>query len=165
MPRANWVALVTEPAAEYAAATELQRFGLTPYLPQIRKRWCSANIALTRLYPLFPRYLLLPARDSAATPIHIVRGLRRYRPILASQDGRPWLAPDFVIDGIRQAEADGRFNELLLRGDRVRLTSGILQGLNAKLERVASTDGLVELLGPLFGGSRMTAPQGQVARL
>ena len=39
MARTDWVALLTDPAAEYSAATELERLGLNPYLPQIRKRW------------------------------------------------------------------------------------------------------------------------------
>ena len=38
MARTDWVALLTDPAAEYSAATELERLGLNPYLPQIRKR-------------------------------------------------------------------------------------------------------------------------------
>ena len=56
MARTDWAALVTEPAAEYTASAELVRFGLQPYLPQVRRRHRAQGLALVRLYPLFPRY-------------------------------------------------------------------------------------------------------------
>jgi hypothetical protein len=43
MARTDWTALVTEPAAEYVARTELERFDLRPYLPQVRKRWLAPH--------------------------------------------------------------------------------------------------------------------------
>jgi hypothetical protein len=38
MARNDWVAVVTDPNAEYVAWVELGRFGLRPYLPQGRRR-------------------------------------------------------------------------------------------------------------------------------
>jgi hypothetical protein len=96
MARDDWVALVTDPAAEYVVRTELERFGLRPYLPQLRKRWTGSHtgIALMRRYPLFPRYILLPIRDSSGSAVRVCRGLRRIKPILSDAEGRVWRAPD-----------------------------------------------------------------------
>jgi hypothetical protein len=43
MARNDWVAALTEPAAEYMACTELSRFGLNAYLPQLRKQFPSEH--------------------------------------------------------------------------------------------------------------------------
>ena len=166
MARDDWTALVTDPAAEYSARTELERFNLHPYLPQIQKRWLPprSNAALMRRYPLFPRYILLPIRDSDSPVVRICRGLRKVKPILADSEGRLWRAPDAVIAAVREAEARGDFDEAVGPGDKVHLAKGVLTGVAAILIRNASGC-RAEILMPLFGGVRATVPQGQVARL
>jgi hypothetical protein len=74
--------------------TELERFDLRPYLPQIRKRWRAPHtgVSLMRRYPLFPRYILIPIGDTRGSAVRICRGLRRIRPILSDAEGRPWRA-------------------------------------------------------------------------
>ena len=115
----DWVALVTEPAAEYLAATELQRFGLAPFLPQMRRRWRSPHgKAVLRRFPLFPRYLLLRIDETAHPALRIARGLRKARPILADDLGRPWRCPHAVIDAIMLAERRGEFDEIIARATR-----------------------------------------------
>jgi hypothetical protein len=164
MARNDWVALVTDPAAEYVARTELERFDLHPYLPQIQKRWLPphSNIELMRRYPLFPRYLLLPLRDSGSPPVRIGRGLHRLKPILADAEGRPWRAPDAVIAAVKEAEARGDFDEILYQGDKVQLAKGVLAGVAAVLTDTARNGR--EVLVPLFGWVRALVPQGNVAR-
>jgi hypothetical protein len=166
MARNDWVALVTDPAAEYVARTELERFDLRPYLPQFRKRWSTphSNAALMRRYPLFPRYILLPLRDSSVPAVRVCRGLRKTKPILADDEGRPWRASEAVIMAVMRAEARGDFDDILAQGDKVQLAKGVLAGVAAVLTSTA-TNGKVEVLMPLFGGVKATVPQGNVARL
>jgi hypothetical protein len=165
MARDDWVAPVTAPAAEYLARTELERFDLRPYLPQLRKRWVSPHTKkmLMRRYPLFPRYLLLPIGDLSFSAIRLCRGLRRLKPILADADGRSWRAPAEVIGAVKEAEARGDFDEILTPGNKVEVTKGALAGIKAVLTSNAGC-GQVEILMPLFGGVRATVPQGNVAR-
>jgi transcription antitermination factor NusG len=165
MARTDWVALVTDPAAEYLARTELERFDLRPYLPQIRKRWRSPHgTALMRRYPLFPRYILLPIRESSVPAVRICRGVRRIKPILADAEGRPWRCAETVIDAVREDEAAGAYDEHIIQGDTVKLANGVLKGVAAVLVRNGSNC-RAEVLLPLFGGVKAFVPQGQVARL
>jgi hypothetical protein len=165
MARNDWVALVTDPAAEYVARTELERFGLRPYLPQLRKRWVSPHVraVLPRKYPLFPRYLLLPLRDADALAVRICRGVRRAKPILCNAEGRPWRAPDLVIRAVMTAEVRGDFDEFLVQGDKVVLAKGVLAGVKAVLTGLPVCN-RVEVLLPLFGGARTSVPEANVAR-
>jgi hypothetical protein len=61
MARDDYGAIVTIPAQEYLAASEFDRYGLAPYLPQLWKRIQPARSAssVRRKYPLFPGYVLV----------------------------------------------------------------------------------------------------------
>jgi hypothetical protein len=164
MARSDWVALVTEPAAEYLACTELERFGLRPYLPQVRRRCVlpHTHIYRSRRYPLFPRYLLLPIADVDPSTIRVARGLRKMRPMLAAENGTMWRAPDRVVQEIQQAESRGEFDEILVEGATVRLNGTPLAGVAAILER--SHAHTVELFAPLLGGARIRVSASRIVR-
>src|SRR5262249_4804457 len=135
MARSDFAALRTQLASEYIAYTELQRFGLRPYLPQHRKRHMERGIFLIRRYPLFPTYLLIPINDAHAPAVRVARGLLRTDTLLADQTGKPWRCPHDIIDALRQSEERGDFDEMLTRGDHVRLRQpyGVLSSVNAVL--------------------------------
>jgi transcription antitermination factor NusG len=166
MARHDWIALVCDPAAEYTAWVDLERFGLSPYLPQLRKRWIHPHLRtpLMKRYPLFPRYLLLPIRDADQPAIRICRGLRRIRPILSNAEGRPWRAPDAVIQAVREVEARGELDEVIQAGDKIRLTSAVLEGVQGVLTKSA-VSGNVQVLLALFGGVKASVPQAGIARI
>ena len=90
MARHDWTAIVTDPAQEYLAQSELARFGLQSYLPQIKKRWVATHNGrlLMRRYPLFPRYILLPLTEIRTASIYACRGLRNYHPVLADAESK-----------------------------------------------------------------------------
>jgi len=163
MARSDWAALLTEPAAEYLAHTELLRFGLDVYLPQLRKRHHTrAGKYIMRHYPLFPRYILIRVGDAHDPAIRITRGVTRFRPVLADENGRPWRAPQFVIEGIREAERRCEFDEILHKGDHVTLAFGVMATVRSVLTSSPATN-VVELLTPLFGGTRATAKTAMIA--
>lgn len=165
MARSDWIALVTEPTAEYVAQTDLLRFGLTPYLPQVRRR-CVLPYApryQIRLYPLFPRYLLLPLGQLDRGLLRACRGLYRVKPLLADSDGRPWRAPEKVVLAIRQAEANGDFDENLTKGDKVRITDSIFTNISAFLENYSGNT--AKLLTPLLGGATIRVARNRVAKV
>jgi hypothetical protein len=162
MARTDWAAVLTEPAAEYIAQTELTRFGLTPYLPQIKKRHHTRpGTFVMRCYPLFPRYILVRINHADHPAIRMARGVTRYRPVLADNDGHPWRAPHDVIEAVREAERRGDFDEILHKGDAVTLHCGVLAMVQSILVQTNSPR-LAELLMPLFGGARATVDPAQL---
>ena len=162
-----WVALITGPAQEYLAATELQRFGLDPYLPQGKRRVAApagrGAALVTRRYPIFPRYVLLGIDQAAHPAVREARGLIKIRPILAANDGTPWRCPSVIINAVRDAESTGEFDELTVTGSKVKLTDGILSLISARMASPTGTN-RVELLTPLFGGARVTVSSSRLVR-
>jgi hypothetical protein len=165
MVRNDWVAVVTDPNAEYVAWVELGRFGLRPYLPQGRRRWRTPHHStLLRRFPLFPRYLLLPCREARHAAIRICRGVRKFKPILGDAEGRVWRAPDAVIAAVRESEDRGDFDEILAKGDQVRFTQGVLAVVTGTLISTAGSGCRAGILAPLLGGVGVSVPQGHVVR-
>lgn len=164
MARTDWTAIVTGAAQEYLACSELLRFGLNPYLPQVRKRWLTPHTSklMVRQYPIFPRYLFLPVADAQSNVLDACQGLRKPNPTLTYRDGRIWRAPAAVIDGLRQAETTGYFDDVLVKGDKIRINSGVLAGIPAFLE--SSNLHSVELLTPLLGGVKVKLAANRVSR-
>ena len=164
MSRSDWTALITEPASEYVARTELQRFGLTPYLPQLRRRLPTrAGKYVMRQYPLFPRYILIHINEAFDPAIHMARGIIRFRPVLADDQGRPWRAPCHIIEAVQAAEDAGHFDEILHKGDAVTLAFGVLATIRAVLTETSSGK-TAELLMPLLGGARARTPKANIVR-
>jgi len=165
MARTDWAALLTDPAAEYLANTELLRFGLRPYLPQFKKRHHTRGGSyVMRSCPLFPRYLLIPINDAHHTSVRLARGICRHKCVLADEEGRPWRAPGKTIDAVREAEAQGLYDEILHKGDHVTLAYGVLSAVKS----VCSSDttvGMIEILMPLFGGSRATVQASKIVHM
>lgn len=165
MARNDWAALVTQAAREYSARTELERLGLTPYLPQCRRQMRVApRDFVMRCYPLFPRYILIPYNQTTSPSLRLVRGLARTEAMpsgILHTDGRPWRTSAAVIHEIREAEVFGRFDETPLPGSIVQLANPSLAHLQVRLTKIISPSTCV-LLTPLFGGSKAVAKTGEV---
>jgi hypothetical protein len=85
----------------------------------------------------------------------VLRGVRKTKPILCDENGRPWRVHGDVVDTLMLAETRGEFDEMLMRGDRVRI-KGALGDMEALM--TGQSKRLIGVLSPLFGGSRMTIP-------
>ena len=172
MARTDWAALVTEPVCEYAAFIELERFGLRPYMPQIRKRWPSPGGRgfTAKMFPLFPRYLLLPVADANSPGIYMSRGLLKTKPVLRDDDGTPWRCPARVVEAIKEGELKGEFDEILSKGDMVRVADSFLERVSSIVTTLSgsgnnvSRSSVVELLVPLLGGVRARVSSSRVSR-
>ena len=90
----------------------------------------GANAVLRR-FPLFPRYLLLRIDEAGHSALRIARGLRKLRPVLAADDGQPWRCPADIVTAIMAAECRDEFDEIIVKGDNVRLMKGALAGIVA----------------------------------
>jgi len=164
MARSDWAALLTDPAQEYKAHTELLRFGVEVYLPQLRKRFHTrTGQYVMRHYPLFPGYLLVRFGDAHHPSTRLARGICRQHPVLADDTGRPWRAPAKDVEIIRDLERSGRFDEIMHKGDSVTLAYGVLACIRSVLasDPEART---AELFTPLFGGTRATISSAKLVR-
>lgn len=150
-----WIAAVCEPAGEYVARVDLERYGLHPYLPEFKRPILPRGVArpLVKAFPLFPRYIFLPLADMRQREFHYARGLKRPRPVLADGSGVPWKAPHADIEVLLELERAGQFDVALVPGDRVQLRQkGPLSGVEIFLARASKET--AEILMPLFGGCR-----------
>ena len=149
----HWYALHTRPHCEAQVADLLLEKGIEVFLPLIwirHRRWGRVE------RPLFPCYLFarLDLEVSGLSPIRWTPGLRR----VVAFDERPVSIPDQVIAHLRERvemvrEAGGLPSHNFKPGDRVVITRGPLQGLEAVFqgpmrpsERVRV---LIEFLGQL----------------
>lgn len=160
MARTDWAALIINPAREYAARTELERYGLTPYLPQCRRRCrLAADNYVLRQYPLFPGYVLIPINQTQSPNLRFVPNIMRTPEIpsgILHSNGRPWRATAMEIHEIREAEIFGRFDDQLREGHIVTFTNPSLAHLRGTITKVISPS-TVSILTPLFGGSKAVA--------
>jgi len=162
MARSDWAALLTDPAQEYLACSELVRFGLQPYLPQLKKRHHTrSGQYVMRDYPLFPRYLLIPYGDAYNPSVRLSRGICKHKCVLADENGRPWRAPNCVIEDVKRAEKSGLYDEILHKGDSVTMAYGVLATVRSVMSSDTTT-GMIEMLMPLFGGVKATVDSARI---
>jgi hypothetical protein len=144
MKTTDWCAASTLAGQEYAARLELERIGLTPHLPQCRRYWLPDKVnsklttPLTRSFPLFPKFLLLPLAQSRTRGFHYCKALRLPRPLLDD-----WLASDDDVFEVMKTEHAGEYDETRTAGNLVKA-----RGVDLFIAR--STERLVELFRPLF---------------
>ena len=126
-----WYVVHTKPQKELMAASMLQeRLGLNVYLPEVLQHYRGRR----QLRPFFPRYVFVQVDfgEVAATAIDGTPGVIR----LVAFGDRPQAMQTDMLAAIRERidkyNAEGGLPQHPFHpGDKVRLTSGPLQGLEA----------------------------------
>jgi hypothetical protein len=166
MAKDAFACAVTQGGHEYVAETDLRRLGLHPYLAQYRVSWSPPGAVkpLARKRPLFPKYIFIPIREARSREMYFVRGLAGRKHLLSSAEGVLWIAPAEAVHLIETLENEGAYDQLDVGlGDKVRLkTNGPLSVMDLLVQRADAK--LVEMLSPLFGGSRVVARAESLAR-
>lgn len=140
----SWYAVSTRSRHEKVAASLLESRGISHFLPLTRESRSWSDRKQTVEIPLFPGYLFvhIPRNRSSHTCVLSVPGVVR---IIGNQAG-PQPIPDDQIEGIHLVLSHGvpcvphRFFNV---GDRVRVITGVLAGLEGTLCRVGSDSKLV----------------------
>jgi transcriptional antiterminator RfaH len=153
----DWYALQVKRHEEHRVVRHLALRAIPTFLPQIesfRRRGRGA----TRLEPLFPGYLFvqLPALDRHPGSWHAARWTPGVRRILGTEH-TPVPMPAGAMDVIQgRVEALGfvRPGARFTTGNRVRIQSGPLAGLEAIFDRPISRAGRVLVLLELLGQVR-----------
>lgn len=140
----TWLALYTKPHKEAFVRDRLRGQGVDVYLPEVQVATPRRD---RRLYkPFFPHYLFarLDAQDTRLGDLRWTPGLRS----IVSANGQPVPVPDKVVLLLRQRLAaiaplarQPRFHE----GDRLRVSSGPFDGLEAVFDRQLSPNGRVRV--------------------
>ena len=145
---ANWYALFARHQHEKAVALALSNKNFEAYLPLYRslRRWQDRDKQL--LLPLFPGYLFIREGLDRQLQILTTPGVLH----IVGWGGRPAIVPQAQLDAVRRILASRLAVEshpYLNCGDRVRVKSGPLMGLEGILTRKKGVARLVISLGML----------------
>ncbi|MCC6862412.1 MAG: UpxY family transcription antiterminator [Bryobacterales bacterium] len=138
----EWYALQTKPRYEHLTNLMLRNKGYESFLPvkKVRKRWSDRYKELQQA--LFPGYVFCRFDVYQRLPILITPGVSR----IVGVGRTPCPVPDSEIAALRLIEESGLNYEpwpFLKAGQRVRIESGPLQGLEGLLVEVKSRRRLV----------------------
>ena len=130
----TWCAIYTRHQHEKAIAQILSAKGLEVFLPLYNstRRWKDRTVHLS--LPLFPCYLFLRGMKERRLDVVTTPGIVS----VLSINGEPAAIPESEIESVRKAIEWGNRVEphpFLRTGDRVRVISGPLQGLEGILVR------------------------------
>ena len=129
-----WCAIYTRHQHEKTIAQSLSAKGLEVFLPlyNATRRWKDRTVHLS--LPLFPCYLFLRGMQERKLEVVTTPGIVS----ILSINGETAVIPESEIESVRKAIEWGNRVEphpFLRRGDRVRVISGPLQGLEGILVR------------------------------
>lgn len=140
----EWFAVRTRPRHERVAKTNLEHFGIETFLPlsaQVRT-WSDRRKVIE--FPLFPGYLFIRTPGSARARLRVFQAQGVLGFVGTRRDASP--IPDFQIETIRsvlRAQIECHPHEYLTVGQRVRIHSGSLEGVEGILVRVANDRSLI----------------------
>lgn len=145
----NWYCIHTKPKKEKLVEHYLQNeLGLETYYPRLKRKKTIRRVRREVLEPLFPRYLFCRL-DLAGSYRAVTYG----RDVIGvvSTGNRPTEVSDQTISQIRDwAGTEGDIITLepkpIKTGDRIRITDGPMQGLEAVFMRETSQEERVSIL-------------------
>jgi transcription elongation factor/antiterminator RfaH len=161
----SWIAASTHVCRERVAIVNLERQGFSTYCPMLRKRIRHARRQRDVLRPMFPGYVFicLEFERIAWRPILSTAGVRT----LIRFGDRLGTLPAQFIEALRAHEHDGAVSlppsKKLTPGERVRITTGPLEGLIATVIRADDPKRLLVLMELLSRSVRVVVPTHAVA--
>lgn len=131
---ANWYALYTAARHEKSVAGQIERHGLSYFLPLYRsvRRWKDRRKELDMV--LFPGYVFVRIAPQRMVQVLQLPGAVR----IVGFNGKPAALPDHEIEGLRSRLSSSSHFEphpYLCVGRRVRVRSGPMQGLEGIIQR------------------------------
>jgi transcriptional antiterminator RfaH len=162
----RWYVIRTHPHAEAKAADNLRRQGFETYMPRYWKQRRHARRIETVAAALFPRYLFV-AFDMATERWHSIRSTHGVAQIVGGENG-PAYVPEGIVEDIRKREGDGDVICVdapipFRKGERVKLTDGVLSVCSGFFEGLADKDRVAILLDMLGRRVRVVVGRAEVA--
>jgi transcriptional antiterminator RfaH len=162
----NWYCIHTKPQKEKQVAEQLgTQLGFEVYFPQIRLQRTIRRIRRQMTDPLFPRYLFcrfdLSCSYRAVRYAHDVDDLVSFGP-------QPAVVANQLIDDLRAWANENRFTTVrptFASGERVQISDGPMQGLQAVVLKECSDNERVAVLLSILGcDARLTIDSSQLAK-
>ena len=148
----NWYCLHTKPQRENYAAEQLaENLSLEVYFPRMRRQKVVRRMRREVTEPLFPQYLF--CRFDLVTEYRAVRYTREVIDVL-SFGQQPAIVNETLIDELKTwccEAAQIRPQPIFSSGDRVEITDGPLQGLEAVIMQERSGGDRVAVLLSILG--------------
>ncbi len=145
MTSADWFLVHTQPRQELVAEQSLLRLGVETFFPRIRQQRVIRRRPRVVTGPLFPGYVF--ARFDVATRWRAVNYACGVTRIVVFGE-TPAVVPDELVSGLvaRMEEGAVVVRQRFAAGDRVRVSWGPFEGLEALFERELSDQQRVVLL-------------------
>src|SRR5262245_52501294 len=148
----RWYSVYSKPQKEKFAQFHLQAKGVEVFLPQLLLP--PSSLRSRRLVPLFPSYLFVRIDIDRGENAYVVwsPGVK----YLVSFNGVPASVNDEIINFLKQrADSSGQIqaSSSLKTGQRVQVTGGPFEGLEAMIEKPPDGRGRVKLLLTLLNRS------------
>lgn len=165
----RWYLIQTKPSGESVAQLNLERQGYEIYVPRLARLVRRRGHECDQVVPLFPRYLFLHL-DEGHQPLAPVRSTTGVASIVRFGFNHA-IVPDHVVRDLRaRADAVTGLHRLtcsteLTYGVTVRVTAGVLDGLEGVFERDDGVDRVVLLLNLLGRDTRVQVPVDSVVPL
>jgi len=162
----RWHLVFTKPRGEDTAKINLERQGYRVYFPRVQQKILSRDRWRDAIDSLFPRYLFvqLNATLQSLAPIRSTLGV-----VNVVRFGNNYVVvPDKIVDGlISYADPDTGLHQLCVGplfefGSAVRITSGVLAGLEGIFEGDDANNRVVVLLNLLGREMRIRISAGSV---
>jgi len=147
----NWYLIQTRAKQEFIANENLERQGYTAFLPVLQQVRRQAGRWQDRMEPLFPGYLFIQINkhQQNIAPIRSTRGVLRFVRFGIELQPIADVIVEEIMQRVESAESQPA-NLPLKKGDRVKITGGSFQGMEAIFEAESSTE-RVELLLEMLG--------------
>jgi transcription antitermination factor NusG len=138
----RWYALYTHPRHEKVVTEQLQSKSLEAFLPTFttESRWKDRRVRIQT--PVFPGYVFTRIHLSERSKVLAVPGVAR----MLSYNRAPAPIDDSEIDAVKlclERAVSLEVHPLLEVGDRVRVRSGVLEGLEGLISRCKNTRRLI----------------------
>ena len=158
----QWYLIYSKPRREELARVNLERQGFTAYLPWVRQVRHRLGRSITRVEPLFPRYLFLhlDAVNDNWAPIRSTLGVSS----LIRFGEEPAAVPAELVEAIRVRDDAAGVQDLPLmdfqRGDSVRIADGPMMGYEGIFLARTSRERVLILLN-IVGRQRRVRVEGR----
>lgn len=158
----RWFLILTKPAGENTAKTNLERQEYRVYYPRLQRPALYRGRWIDRIVSLFPRYLFvqLDAVTQSLAPVRSTLGVAN----IVRFGTETAVVPATIVDGLmRRADPESGLHRLsrgriLEPGSTVRIIAGAFEGLEGIFERDSGNERVVVLLRLLSQDTPVRVP-------
>lgn len=159
----SWWVVQTKPQGEALAIEHLHEQKLTAYCPMYQKESIRGRQLKVTTTPLFARYVFVLADQAALQTVHTIRFTRGVSQLIKVGE-QPTLVKESVIDEIKALETEhlNQTKHYYKANDKVLITSGLYQGLEAIYQMDDGLERAVVMLNLLQRDTQLTLNKTQL---